>query len=127
MAALGTLALFFAVESSSEGADEPRMHFLINSTRNAQGHPRLDVTPFLRSYAEAQAHDMANAFRIFHDPCLGCSEVVGVTATNPWSIFEAWMRSDVHRRILMAHDAELLGCGVVDARGFHWWVCELRS
>jgi uncharacterized protein YkwD len=107
--------------------DERTMHSSINDARAARGLDRLDVTDYLRSYAERRAQTLANRGRILpHDPCLRCGEVTGVTSTNVASIFRAWMKSPTHHAILMDPQATRLGCGTVVAGGFHWWTCEVR-
>jgi len=107
---------------------ESNMHGFVNDERVDRGKARLEVTDFLRTYAEGQATRMANQSRIFHDPCGGCGEVVGVRPENDTALdmFNAWMGSDDHRRILMDPDANRLGCGKVTSGGWDWWVCEVR-
>jgi uncharacterized protein YkwD len=114
--------------SSEIGADDERsMQASINDARVDRGLRRLEIRSFLRDYAERQAASMADAGRIFHDPCLGCGEVIGVVAaSNVARIFRAWMLSDGHRAVLMDPDATRLGCGVVHRSGFDWWACEIR-
>ena len=123
---LAGLALFFAVHGLVTDSPEGKMHGLINQARELRGLDRLQVTDFLRAYAEGQARAMRARGRVFHDPCEGCAEVVGVVGGAPYSIFAAWMRSPAHYAVLMSPRTKL-GCGVVeDGRGLKYWACELR-
>lgn len=107
---------------------EERMQQLINNRRATAGIGRLVIGPYLVDYAEYRARVMRNRQRLEpHDPCFLCGEVLGATTDGPWSIFVAWMNSDVHRHVLMLPGITRLGCGAVrDARGRLWLACEVR-
>lgn len=126
------LGVFAAImfESLTSHSDEPvvreqRMHQLINDRRHDLGLPRLEVRPFLRSYAERRSNDLRARWQLYHDPCKRCGEVIGVTGGSTWRIFIAWIESPPHRAILLDRDATRLGCGMVGGR-YDWWTCEVR-
>jgi len=132
MPALVILGLCFGayfVSRVGAGDQERTMHQLINDARHDRGIPRLDVTDFLRGYAEHRAAVIARNGRLFpHDPCGGCGEVSGVApgGFSTLRFFGYWMRSDVHRGVLMYRGVDRLGCGVVNRGGYQWWICEIR-
>jgi len=124
----GGLALFFA-DTGHVGdlTVEERMQGFINDKRASLGIGRLVIGPFLVEYADMRARQMRNAGHIYHDWCFLCGEVVGSTSAGPWSIFVAWMRSDVHRHILMLPGIARLGCGAArDRKGNLYMACEVR-
>jgi uncharacterized protein YkwD len=103
------------------------MHRLINTRRVQVGVSHLRVTKFLRTYAEMRSRVMRRNHSLApHDPCIGCGEVLGRTPLGPVSIFLAWMRSPVHRRILLTPGLHKLGCGMVAAKVWRYWTCEVR-
>ena len=103
---------------------EYEMHRLINGARS----DTLTVTEFLKDYANTHAIRMANRGYIYHDPCSGCAEIVGVIpgARTPWNIFNEWMESPLHRAIILDPTHTRMGCAQVNRDGFDWWVCEFR-
>lgn len=100
---------------------------LINDKRASVGVPRLRVTDFLTNYAEMRSQVMRRNGRMLpHDQCQYCGEVLGITSTGPWSVFNAWMHSPAHRHILLLRDINEIGCGQVNDNGRHWWACEVK-
>lgn len=122
-------ALWFADTGQvADTSPEYRVVQLVNDKRVSLGLRRLQRGPYLAIYSEWRSRVMRfNDSLLPHDACYLCGEVLGVTFTSPFSIFNAWMHSPTHRHILLLPGITKIGCGrVVDVRGARWWTCEVR-
>lgn len=124
----GLVALFVSVTAYVGNRNtEDRFVELVNKRRRALHLGQLQIGSFLRDYAQGRANDMARRGSLgSHDNCYLCGEVLGVTSGGPERMFVLFMRSPVHRHILLQDEAKLIGCGVAQGNGWGWWACETR-
>lgn len=120
-----------AVAPSARAAWTPRRDMLgwMNDARSDRGARVLDRGWRLRAMADEHSRQMANAGRIFHTASLGskltfvswsvAGENVGAGGSMR-SLYDAFMRSDPHRRNILGRGYRRVGVGVYAHDGFLW-------
>lgn len=129
-----TLALsvaLAAVAPSAHATWTPRLDMLqwMNAARSNNGSVVLDRGWRLRQLADDHSRQMANAGQIFHTTSLGskltfvswtvAGENVGAGGSMR-SLFDAFMKSDVHRDNILRRGFRRVGIGVYSHDGFLW-------
>ena len=129
-----TLALsvvLAAVAPSARATWTPRLDMLrwMNSARSNHGAVVLDRGWRLRLLADDHSRQMARAGQIFHTVSLGAKltsvswrvagENVGAGGSMR-TLFDAFMKSDVHRDNILRHGFRRVGIGVYAQEGFVW-------
>jgi uncharacterized protein YkwD len=129
-----TLALSIvlaAVAPSAQARWTPRADLLtwMNQARDRHGAVDLNRVRKLREMADLHSRQMAYEGRIFHTEQLSArlrivswsiaGENVGV-GPRLWALYEAFMKSDVHRANILQRGFERVGIGVYRADGFLW-------
>ena len=129
-----TLALSIvlaAVAPTAQATWHPRAEMLswMNKARDRQGAVELDSVRRLRDLANLHSRQMAYEGRIFHTEQLSArlrivtwsvaGENVGV-GPRLWALYEAFMKSDVHRANILERRFERVGIGLYKADGFIW-------
>ncbi len=129
-----TLALsvvLAAVAPSAHATWTPRLDMLrwMNNARSSSGSVVLDRGWRLRQLADDHSRQMANAGQIYHTTSLGskltfvswsvAGENVGAGGSMR-SLFDAFMKSDVHRDNILRRGFRRVGIGVYAADGFVW-------
>jgi uncharacterized protein YkwD len=123
------------VTAGMASAIRPRAVMLrfINEARIDHGIRRIGLVDLLAIRARAHSRAMARARRLFHssslyakvarwDPrCWG--ETIAVGPSLP-AVYRAWMRSAVHREILLARRYRQAGIGIAVIRGT-WWITAI--
>lgn len=130
-----TLALsvvLAAVAPSAHATWTPRRDMLrwVNTARSNHGTVVLDMGWRLRAMADEHSRHMAHAGEIFHTASLGskltfvswrvAGENVGAGGSMR-SLFDAFMKSHVHRDNMLGRGYRRVGIGVY-ARGGYLWV-----
>jgi uncharacterized protein YkwD len=120
-----------AVAPSARATWTPRRDMLgwMNDARTDRGTRALDRGWRLRAMADDHSRAMADAGRIFHTVSLGsrlrfvswkvAGENVGAGGSMR-SLYDAFMRSDPHRRNILGRDYRRVGVGVYAHDGFLW-------
>jgi uncharacterized protein YkwD len=129
-----TLALSIvlaAVAPSAQATWHPRAEMLswMNQARGRHGAVELDSVRRLRELANVHSQQMAYEGRIFHTEQLSArlrivswsvaGENVGV-GPRLWALYDAFMKSDVHRDNILERRFQRVGIGVYRADGFLW-------
>jgi uncharacterized protein YkwD len=123
--------------SASTATDmEARLLSSINAERAKRGLVAIRLDSRLVDYAGDRASTMASSGVMKHPSCLSCSltnrgiqyysngEAIAYT-TWPWgsqaadSIFTGWMKSDLHRALLMSSKFNYIGLGVAYRSSAH--------
>jgi len=120
-----------AVAPSAHAAWTPRREMLgwMNTARSNHGSVVLDRGWRLREMADEHSKQMANAGQIFHTVSLGskltfvswnvAGENVGAGGSMR-ALFDAFMKSEVHRENILGRGYRRVGIGVYAHDGFLW-------
>jgi uncharacterized protein YkwD len=120
-----------AVAPSARAAWTPRRDMLgwMNTARNNHGSIALYRGHRLREMADEHSKKMANAGQIFHTASLGsklrfvswnvAGENVGVGGSMR-ALFDAFMKSEVHRDNILGPGYRRVGIGVYAHDGYLW-------
>lgn len=105
---------------------ESRVQHFINQKRKAHGLGTLRFESCTDGVAEAWAVNLAATGAFFHQDTAkilnSCSaryagETLGRGGYSPKALVKAWMRSSVHRPILLSKHAKRIGIGAVNVGG----------
>ena len=134
--AFGSFAYPAPVAASTATDMEARLLSSINAERAKRGLVALRLDSRLVDYSGDRASTMASSGIMKHPSCLSCQltnlgvqwytngEAIAYT-TWPWgsqaadSIFSGWMKSDLHRALLMSSKFNYLGLGVAYRSSSH--------
>lgn len=129
--ALTTAFVLLALARPAQ-ADLPRPERKLIEWTNSWRYNDLGDGWRLRVAAEAHAHKMADAGRIFHGTslsfqyrtCFGQNVGVG---TSYWKVWDAFMKSWAHRSNILNPCFKYIGVGVVYQGGYYWIVMNFGS
>ena len=120
-----------AAAPSANAAWTPRADMLgwMNTARGTHGSVALYRRPRLREMADEHSRQMANAGQIFHTVSLGskltfvswnvAGENVGAGGSMR-ALFDAFMKSEVHRENILGRGYRRVGIGVYAKDGYLW-------
>ncbi len=108
----------FALPATAAAGPEKQMLKQINAARTANGAPPVELSPSLTRASRSYARKMARTGRFRHARNARGKEILGFTrgSTRMRWVVKAWLRSPVHRRVLLGKNFRRVGIGTKRGR-----------
>jgi uncharacterized protein YkwD len=108
----------FALPATAAAGPEKAMLKQINAARAANGAPPVKLSRSLTSSCRSYAHQMARTGRFQHARNVRAKEILAFTRgrTQMRWVIKAWLRSPVHRRVLLGKNFRRVGIGTKKGR-----------